>query len=66
MAVITRLVVSKGRSKKVRVYLDGKYAFCLEAEVALESGLRVNQALGQQAGGRCASVVTGSIVRDGC
>ena len=32
MAVITRLVASKGRSKKVRVYLDGKYAFSLEAD----------------------------------
>ena len=40
MAVITRLVASKGHSKKVRVYLDGKYAFSLEAAVALEAGLR--------------------------
>lgn len=45
MAVITRLVASKGRPKKVKVYLDGKYAFSLETAVALEAGLRTRQAL---------------------
>lgn len=40
MALITRLVGSKGRSPKVKVYLDGQYAFSLEPAVALEAGLR--------------------------
>jgi len=43
MAVITRLVASKGRPKKIKVYLDGKYAFSLEAAVALEARLRIDQ-----------------------
>jgi regulatory protein len=47
MAVITRLVASNGRAKKVRVYLDGKYAFSLEADMVLESGLRVDQDLSE-------------------
>jgi regulatory protein len=47
MAIITRLVASGGRSKKVKVYLDGRYAFSLESEVALEAGLRISQELGQ-------------------
>ena len=45
MAVITRLVAGKGRPKKVKVYLDGKYAFSLEAAVALEARLRIDQEL---------------------
>ncbi len=47
MAVITRLVASKGRPKKVKVYLDGKYAFSLEAAVALEARLHTRQELSQ-------------------
>lgn len=47
MAVITRLVASKGRPKKVKVYLDGKYAFSLEAAVALQARLRIDQELSQ-------------------
>jgi regulatory protein len=47
MAVITRLVASVGRSKKVKVYLDGRYAFSLESDVALEAGLRAGQELSQ-------------------
>ena len=47
MAVITKLVASKGRPKKVKVYLDGKYAFSLEATVALEARLRIDQELSQ-------------------
>jgi len=47
MAVITRLVASKGRPKKVKVYLDGKYAFSLEAAVALQARLRIDQELNQ-------------------
>ena len=47
MVVITRLVASKGRPKKVKVYLDGKYAFSLEVAVALEARLRIDQELSQ-------------------
>lgn len=45
MALITRLVASGERSKKVRVYLDGKYAFSLEPEVALSAKLKVDRDL---------------------
>lgn len=45
--MITRLVASKTRSKKVRVYLDGRYAFSVEPAVALEAKLHVNQELNQ-------------------
>lgn len=45
MAVITRLVAVGDRSKKVKVYLDGTYAFAVEAAVALEAKLRLNQEL---------------------
>jgi regulatory protein len=47
VAVITSLVASKDRTKKVKVYLDGKYAFSLEAAVALEARLRIDQELNQ-------------------
>ena len=47
MAVITRLVASKQRFQKVKVYLDGIYAFSVEAAVALEAKLRLNQELNQ-------------------
>ena len=47
MAVITRLVASGGRAKKVRVYLDGKYALSLEPDVALEAKLRIDRDLSQ-------------------
>jgi len=40
VVVITRLIASKGRNPKVKVYLDGEYAFSLESVVALEAGLR--------------------------
>jgi regulatory protein len=45
MAKITRLVKGKGRDKRVRVYLDGRYACTLLAEVVLKEGLRVGQEL---------------------
>ncbi|MDD5126800.1 MAG: regulatory protein RecX [Dehalococcoidales bacterium] len=41
MSKITRLPV--GRRKKIRLYLDDKPAFQLEAEVAFRAGLRVGQ-----------------------
>jgi regulatory protein len=37
--------VGKGRGKRVNVFLDGKFAFSLEAEVALKEGLQVDQEL---------------------
>jgi regulatory protein len=43
VAVITRLDKKATRSSKVRVFLDGRYAFSLEAEVA--TGLKVSQDL---------------------
>jgi regulatory protein len=43
VAVITRLDKKAERYRKVRVFLDGRYAFSLELEVA--SGLKVSQDL---------------------
>ena len=45
MAIITRLNTGRDRSKKVRVFLDGKYAFSLEARVAADNHLKVSQEL---------------------
>jgi regulatory protein len=40
-------VASKDRGKRVKVYLDGKYAFSLDTSVALEARLKINQVLSQ-------------------
>jgi regulatory protein len=45
MRKVTALRAGKGRRKRVNIYLDGEFAFSLEAEVALKNGLRVNQEL---------------------
>jgi regulatory protein len=45
MGKITRLVKGKSREKQVRVFLDGRYACTLLAEVVLKEGLRVGQEL---------------------
>jgi regulatory protein len=45
MNIISRLVNGKGREKKVRVFVDGKYTCTLLAEVVLKEGLRVGQEL---------------------
>ncbi|MFC1901135.1 regulatory protein RecX [Chloroflexota bacterium] len=45
MNKITALRTGKGRSKRVNIYLDSKFAFSLESEVALKEGLRVEQVL---------------------
>ncbi len=45
MSRITALRAGKGRRKRVNIYLDGKFAFSLAAEVAVKEGLRVEQEL---------------------
>lgn len=45
MARVTALRVSRGRVKRVKLFLDGRFAFSLEAEVAVKEDLRVNQEL---------------------
>ncbi len=45
MRKITALRMGKGRRKRVSVFLDGEFAFSLEAEVAVKEGLRVDQEL---------------------
>jgi regulatory protein len=48
MRKITALRAGRGRRKRVNIYLDGEYAFNLEAEVAVQEGLRVDQELTQE------------------
>jgi len=45
MRKITAIRIGKGRGKRVKVFLDGKFAFSLEAGVALKDGLEVGQEL---------------------
>ncbi len=45
MKQVTALRSRIGRGKRVNVYLDGRFAFSLEAEVALTEGLKVGQEL---------------------
>ncbi len=45
MSKITAIRVGKGRGKRVNVFLDNKFAFSLEAEVAVREGLQVEQEL---------------------
>ena len=45
MRKITAIRAGRGRQKRVNIYLDGKYAFSLEAEVAAKEGLQVEQVL---------------------
>ncbi len=42
---ITALRVGRGRGKRVNVFLDSRFAFSLEAEVAVKDGLWVGQEL---------------------
>jgi len=42
---ITAIRAGRGRGKRVNVFLDGKFAFSLEAEVAVREGLQVDQEL---------------------
>jgi regulatory protein len=43
MSRITGLTAGKGREKRVNVFLDGRFALSLSAEVALKAGLRTGQ-----------------------
>ena len=45
MGKITALRAGRGRNKRVNVVLDGKFAFSLEAEVAVKERLQVGQEL---------------------
>jgi len=45
MKRITAIRAGRGRGKRVNVFLDGKFAFSLEAEVAVPEGLKVGQEL---------------------
>ena len=45
MKKITALRVGRGRGKRVNIFLDGKFAFSLEAEVAAQERLQVEQVL---------------------
>jgi regulatory protein len=43
--MITKLATGKSRKKRINIFLDGKYAFSLPAEVTLKEGLSVGQEL---------------------
>ena len=45
MSKITAIRIGRRRGKRVNVFLDGGFAFSLEAEVALREGLEVGQGL---------------------
>jgi len=45
MSRITALRVGRNRRKQVKIFLNGKFAFNLEAEVAIKRGLQVGQEL---------------------
>lgn len=45
MSKVTAIRTGKGRGKRVNVFLDGKFAFSLEAEVALKDSLHAGQEL---------------------
>jgi len=42
---VTALRTGKGRPKRVDIFLDGKFAFSLDAEVAVKEGLKVEEVL---------------------
>jgi regulatory protein len=45
VAIITALRAGRRQGKRVNVFLDGRFAFSLEAEVALKENLQVSQEL---------------------
>ncbi len=47
MTRITGLTARKGREKRINVFLDGRLAFSLAAEIVLKQGLRAGQELSE-------------------
>ncbi|MCJ7742988.1 MAG: regulatory protein RecX, partial [Dehalococcoidales bacterium] len=45
MGKITALRTGKGRSQRVNIYLDGKFAFSLDSEVVAREGLQTEQSV---------------------
>ncbi len=45
MSKVTALRAGRGRGKRVNVFLNGKFAFSLEVEVAVKEGLQIGQEL---------------------
>ena len=45
MGMITAIRYGRGKSKRVNVFIDGQFAFGMEAEAAVKEGLRVGQEL---------------------
>ena len=45
MSKVTALRIRRNREKRVNMFLDGKFAFSLEAEVATKEGIQVGQEL---------------------
>jgi len=45
MSKITAIRVGRSRGKRVNVFLDGKFTFSVEAEIAVKEGLRLGQEL---------------------
>ena len=45
MSVITKLTTAKSRDNRINIYLDGKYTFCLPANIVVKEGLTTNQEL---------------------
>ena len=45
MKKITALRAGRSRGRRVNIFLDGKFAFSLEAEIAVKEGLQVQQVL---------------------
>ena len=45
MSVITRLTTAKSRDNRINIYLDGKYTFCLPADIVVKEGLTTDQEL---------------------
>ena len=45
MSKITKITPGRSREKRINIFLDGKFAFSLLAEVALKEGLQVGQEL---------------------
>lgn len=67
MSKITAIRTGRKTGKRVEIFLDGQFAFSLEAEVVVQQGLRVDQELSEgqveilartESDGRCLSAAT--------